>query len=457
MNKNQSQESNSTREGLNRRGFIGAGAMAALGLTLGGCSSSPSGSMKSAEGKIPPAKAKAVIQLWMGGGPPHTDTFDPKPDAGEEYCGPLRKAIETNVPGIRIGELLPLMAKQADKYSIIRSMTHPSGGHETATYIVMTGTLPSPALAYPSIGSVVALKKGYEAGYKGNIPPYIVVASPLGRFSETGFLGAGYRAFATGGDPSAKEFRVGGLVPARGMTEKQMEDRRALLQIADSYGREREKEAQFQTAGALQDKAYSMILGGAKKAFDLSEEKDELRDRYGRNRFGQSCLLARRLVENGSLFVTVNDGGWDTHSNHFPAMQKKLPILDQGFSALLEDLSRRGLLESTIVVWYGEFGRTPKVALEPPWNGGRHHFAQCFSCVVAGGGFKGGKVVGASDNKGEKPAKRPVYPWDLSASIYRLLGIDPNGKLPNPQGNVAYVTPLASGTVESGGMLTEIM
>jgi len=208
---------------------------------------------------------------------------------------------------------------------------------------------------------------------------------------------------------------------------------------------------------SYQEKAYSLILGDAKKAFDLSDEKDELRDQYGRTRFGQSCLLARRLVENGVPFVTVNLGGWDTHKQNFEAMDKLLPVLDQGFAALLADLHQRGLLETTIVVWYGEFGRTPKVDKDPPWNGGRGHFCAAFSVVVAGGGFKGGKVVGETDWRGEKVTSRPVYPWDLSASIYKLLGIDPAGRLPHPRGCVAYVTPPAGGPMASGGLLNEIM
>ena len=437
-------------EGVRRRDFIRVGALSMLGLTLADWF------QWKARGMIADGKAKSVILLWMGGGPTQTDTFDPKPQAGEEYCGPLRRPIATNVPGISIGELLPLLAKQADKYALLRSMTHGNNGHETAAYIMQTGTMPSD-LAYPSLGSVVALKKGYEAGYKGNLPPFITLTNPLGRFSETGFLGAKYKSFATGGDPNAKDFRVGGLVPPRGVTEQRLQERRSLLQTVDTLARATENDARFQAMDKFQEKAYGLILGDAKQAFDLSTEKDELKEKYGRNRFGQSCLLARRLVENGVPFITINDGGWDTHKDHFPAMQRKLPILDQGFAALLDDLAQRGLLESTIVVWYGEFGRTPKVAAEPPWNGGRHHFGTCFSAVVAGGGFKGGAVVGTSDNRGEAVRERPVYPWDLSASIYKLLGIDPHGRLPHPQGCVAHVSPLASGTVQSGGLLAEIM
>jgi hypothetical protein len=349
-----------------------------------------------------------------------------------------------------------MMAKQADKYTIIRSMTHPSNGHETATYIVMTGTMPSGELAYPSQGAVVALKKSSDAGYQGILPPYIMVPNSLGRFSEAGFLGAQHKAFATGGDPGSADFRVGGLVPPKGMDPARMQERRALLQSVDGFAREVDRVSRYGKMDEYQGKAYDLILGEARQAFDLATESDAMRDRYGRNKFGQSCLLARRLVEKGVPFVTVNMGGWDTHRDNFAALQKLTPNLDQGFSALLEDLAQRGLLDSTIVLWQGEFGRTPKVAMEPPWNGGRHHYAQAFSCVVAGGGFAGGRVLGATDARGEKVKDRPVYPWDLAASVYQLLDIDPRGRLPRPQGCVTYVTPQTGGG-QTGGLLKEIM
>ncbi len=434
----------------NRRDFLRVGTASMLGLGMADWM------RLKAAGMIADGKAKSVIQLWMAGGPTQTDTFDPKPDAGEEFSGPLRKAINANVTGMRLSPMLPLLAKQADKYSIIRSMTHMDNSHETAAYIMQTGSLPKAELVYPGIGAIVAFKKN-EAGYKGALPPYITLTTPLGRFSEAGFLGNNYKTFAPGGDPNQASFRVQGIVPPKGMTEQRIGERRALLNAVDAMARQAEKQEPFQALDTFQEQAYGMILGDAKKAFDLSQEKEELRTRYGRNRFGQSCLLARRLVENGVPFITINDGGWDTHKQNFDAMNAKLPILDAAFATLLEDLAQRGLLESTIVVWYGEFGRTPRVVLEPPWFGGRHHWGNVFSAVVAGGGFSGGSVVGASDFRGENVRDRPVYPWDLSASMYKLLGIDPHGKLPHPQGCTAYVSPLASGTVQSGGLLKEIM
>jgi hypothetical protein len=437
-------------EGLGRRDFLRVGALGTLGLTLSDFLAGK------AHGNIREGKARSVIQLWMWGGPPHLDTFDPKPEAGPAFCGPLLKPIETKVRGIRVGELLPLLAKQADKYSILRSVTHGSGGHETAAYMMLTGTMPATDLVYPSVGSVVAYQRS-AAGYQGPLPPFISVPAPYGRFSEAGFLGTNYRTYATGGDPAAKDFRVQGLVAPAGVTDLRQRQRRTLLESVDAFARELSQEREIRTLGEHQEKAYALILGDAKKAFDLSLEGDAVRDRYGRTRYGQSCLLARRLVEHGVPFVTINWGGWDTHSDHFGAMKRNLPELDRCFSVLLQDLAERGLLSTTIVTWFGEFGRTPRVDWAPPWNGGRHHHGDVFSAVVAGGGFKGGAVVGSSDARGERVRDRPVYPWDLSASMYELLGIDPHGRLPHPRGCVAYVTPLKSGEVPSGGLLREIM
>ncbi len=388
------------------------------------------------------AKAKAVIEIWMGGGPSHIDTFDPKPNAGSDYSGPL-KAIAANVDGIQICELLPLLAKQADKYSIIRSMTHNVNAHETATYIMKTGRKPGDGLVHPGLGSVVSLFKGYDHGYKGLIPPYIVLTNGEGRFTAEGFLGPKYKPFVTGGDPNQKRFVVSGVV-AEGITDQRQKDRRDLLHNLDSLGKAVGSNPQFEQLDRCEEKAYNLILGDGGKVFDLSSEKDELRDKYGRNKFGQSCLMARRLVEIGVPFITINHGGWDTHKQHFEEMRRRLPQLDQGMAALFQDLADRSLLDSTIVLCIGEFGRTPKVQWEAPWNGGRGHYGNCFCAVVAGGGFKGGRIVGESDDKGQEVANRPVLAQDLFASIYELLGIDPDGPLPNPKGLDLKVMPGAN-------------
>ena len=424
--------------------------LTALATCLAGAQTAPAS-------KPPAAKAKALIQIWMWGGPTQTETFDPKPEAGRDICGPLTKPIQTNAPGMMIGELLPELAKQADKYSIIRSMTHGNNGHETAAYIMQTGRKPGGSLVFPSVGAVVSLFKGYDHGYTGLIPPYVILTQPQGRFSEVGFLGPKYKPFCTGGDPNASRFAVEGVV-AQGITDQRQQDRRKLMAALDTLGNCMLANPRFEQTDRSQEKAYDLILGDAGKLFDLSQEPKELRDKYGRTTFGQSCLMARRLVAAGVPYVTINYGGWDTHKQHFETMRRKLPDMDRGFATLLQDLSDRKLLDSTIVWWGGEFGRTPRVQWEAPWNGGRGHYGQCFSVVVAGGGFKGGHVIGSSNATGEQVATRPVSPQDLIGSFYELLGIDPNGPLPNPRGLKLKVLPSSEEEgIKSGGPLREIM
>jgi len=430
---------------ITRREAMRRGVISAAGLALADGFTRPARSAQ-----LEP-KAKAVIQIWMWGGPCHIDTFDPKPEAGNDYTGPLNHPIETNVSGIRICELLPQLAKQADKYSIIRSMTHGNNGHETASYITQTGRQPG-RLVYPCVGAVVSRFRGYDAGYKGLVPPYVVLTRPQGRFSEAGFLGPKYKPFATGGDPNRTPFAVEGIV-AKGITDDRQRKRRELLHSLDSLGKAMPDNPQFQKLDQTEQNAYDIMFGEGRKLFDLSQETDEMRDRYGRNTFGQSCLMARRLVESGVPYITINYNGWDTHKQHFEAMRRNLPALDAGMATLLQDLSDRGLLDSTIVWWSGEFGRGPKVQWEAPWNGGRGHYGKCFSAVVAGGGFKGGQVIGASNDKGLEVADRPVYPEDLIGSMYTLLGIDPDGPLPNPRGMDLKVMPQ---TDQSAGRLTAI-
>jgi hypothetical protein len=403
----------------------------------------------------PRARAKAVIQIWMWGGPSHLDTFDPKPEAGNDYCGPLKSPLATNVDGVRIGELLPLLAKQADKLAIIRSMTHGVNAHETASYRVQTGHMPGGGMVHPSAGAVVSHFRGYRSGYQAMIPPYIVLSELQGRFSEAGFLGSAYKPFATGGDPNQKRFAVEGIV-AEGLTDQRQRDRRELLHSLDSLGQALPGNADFAALDQTEAKAYDLILGDAGRVFDLSGEPDELRERYGRSTFGQSCLVARRLVESGVPYVTLNYKGWDTHKQHFEIMRRKLPELDKGMSTLLQDLGDRGLLDSTILWWGGEFGRTPRVQWEAPWNGGRGHYGNCFSTVLAGGGGRGGQVVGASDARGEEVAQRPVSPQDVLAAIYEQLGLDPGGTVPGPQGDPVPLLP-ALDAGPGKGRLAEIM
>lgn len=437
---------------INRREALRRAVCGTAALALANCT----GQTLLGGSPIVRSRAKSVIQIWMWGGPCHLDTFDPKPDAGRDYCGTLTTPIATNVAGVRICELLPLLAQQADKYSIIRSMSHGVNAHETASYEVQTGRQSGGGVVYPSVGAVVSAFKGYDAGYRGLVPPYIVLTELQGRFSEAGFLSSRYKPFATGGDPAQARFAVEGVV-AQGISTVRQQKRRELLHDLNTLEPVMHGDKRLAALAQCEKEAYDLILGDAGKVFDLSQEKEAVRDRYGRNTFGQSCLMARRLVEQGVPYVTINYKGWDTHKQHFQTMRRKLPELDKGMATLLQDLSERGLLESTIVWWGGEFGRTPKVQWEPPWNGGRGHYGKVFSSVLAGGGFQGGQVVGSSDRRGEEVADRLVSPPDLIGSIYELLGIDLSATLPHPQGLKIPVMPENQKARKSAGRLHEIM
>jgi len=441
-----------------RRNLLKSGAACAIGYPLSqiahaaGIVKPGSSSKPSSQSGHQQAKAKAVIEIWMWGGPSHLDTFDPKPKAGSDYSGPYNEVVKTVADGMQINAQLPLMAKQADKFSIIRSMTHGVNAHETAAYMMQTGRAPGDGQVYPCIGSMVSKFKGYDAGYNGLLPPYIVLTQPQGRFSEEGFLGPRYKPFATGGDPNRDPFAVQGVI-AQGITDAQQQSRRELLHSLDTLAKANPNSREFKKLDECEEAAYSMILGDARKVFDLSQESQKMREMYGRNTFGQSCLMARRLVENGVKYVALNCRGWDTHKRHFSIMNQKMPQMDQAIAALFADLADRGLLESTIVWCSGEFGRTPKVLWNEPWNGGRGHHGACFSAFVGGGGFQGGHVIGATDEKGMEVAERPVYPQDFLGSIYERLGIDPDGTIKNARGEDVLITVSSDGD----GRLREIM
>jgi hypothetical protein len=439
---------------MSRREALRLGLLGTASLLLGDKLFS---SAVAAPAVVPAAPARSVIQIWLWGGPSHLDTFDPKPDAGADYCGPLRGVLPTNVAGLQIGELLPLLAKQADKYSLIRGMTHGVNAHETASYTVQTGRPAGGRDVFPGVGSVVSLFKGYDGGYKGLLPPYVVLTELQGRFSEAGFLGSRYKPFATGGDPNAARFMVEGVV-APGISDERQNARRELLHRLNSLEHaNRAGDPSLAALGQCEAEAYEMILGDAGRVFDLSQESNEMRDRYGRTTFGQSCLMARRLVERGVPYVTINYKGWDTHKQHFQAMRRKLPEFDRGLATLLADLAARGLLESTIVWAGGEFGRTPKVLWEAPWNGGRGHWGKAYTTLVAGGGFKGGRVVGATDRRGEEVVDRPVHPSQLIGAVYERLGISPEAKLPHPEGADVRVIGAESGQVPGRGVLADLV
>ncbi|MBQ7342388.1 MAG: DUF1501 domain-containing protein [Alistipes sp.] len=393
-------------------------------------------------------RAKSVILVYLDGGPAQTDTFDPKPQAGRNYYGSYSGVCKTNVEGIEIGEKLPLLAGMADKYSLIRTLTHGSNAHETGHYAMITGDTSGGAVVYPSFGAVISYMK--RDTYKGVLPSYISVTSANSRFNEGGFLGNEYKSFDTGGKPEADEYEVEGVVN-KFVNREKMDKRMALLDKFENQPMDKE------LIDSLRGVNMEFVWGNGREVFNLANEPDSIRKRYGKSRLGQSCLVARRLVEAGVPFVNVRMTGWDTHKKHFQKMGSMLPNLDRALSALIADLDARGLLDSTIVLCGGEFGRTPRVEWEAPWNGGRAHFGKVFSYLVAGGGFHGGKVVGKSDKTGEKVAERPVSPSDLIGTVYMLMGIDPYGTLPHVSEGDLPILPSLLDDKKSYGLLYEII
>jgi len=402
--------------------------------------------------------AKSVIEIWLWGGPSQLETFDPKPAAPHDYNNGL-KSIKTNT-GWDIHEWLPELAKCSDLYSVIRSMTHFSPAHETATYLMQTGRMPGGGVTYPALGTLISSSRILERGgktkpeiadlrYEGELPPFVILTSPKGRFSEVGFLGEHYAPLVTGGRASAKVFEVDGIVPPGGLTKAQIQarfDRAARIDRLPA-------DAAFEAAGAA---ARQIILGKAADTFDLSREKSAVRKRYGMSEIGQELLAARRLVEYGVPYISINYSGWDSHKRHFESMKRPTGEMDQAVSALLQDLKERNLLDTTLVWMSGEFGRVPKVDRQPPWNGGRNHFPRCFSALVAGGGFKGGQVLGSSDETTDHVKERPVLPQDFLGSIMELAGVNPDDRFPNPLWLKEYGPVMSPKTKTPCGRLKEL-
>ncbi|MCZ6795016.1 MAG: DUF1501 domain-containing protein [Planctomycetota bacterium] len=420
-------------DGVSRRDALRVGALTALGLTLSdwyrlrATVPLPEAALPEAAlpgERAPRTRARSCILLWLDGGPSHLDTFDLKPEAPAEVRGPFRP-ISTKVPGLQICEHLERTARVAHKLSIIRSMTSPLGEHNFGSHYLLTGYKPTPALVYPSLGSVVAAVQQKPSV----LPPHVAVGSRPNGMNGPGYLPPRFGPFVLGGDPSKKDFKVRDLDLYPEVTVDRLQRRREYLEALDDFSRLVEEKAEKPSDPAFQQ-AYRLVTSpGAKKAFDLSEEKRDVRQRYGFKTLGQSCLIARRLVERGVPFVTVTDRGWDTHVGLFTRLKEgftggsvgKIPTLDVALSALVEDLDERGLLGETLIVVMGEFGRTPKVNTA----GGRDHWPRVFSVVLAGAGVPGGQVIGESDPVGESPAERPVTPADLAYTIYSILGIRP--------------------------------
>jgi Protein of unknown function (DUF1501) len=406
---------------LSRRDSLRIGALATFGLSLPTVLRAESSSKKK-------ARAKSVLLVYLGGGLSHHDSFDLKPEAPEEVRGKY-KGIASNVPGLQVGELLPLMARTMDKVCLVHSGAHNNDHHETATNWVLSGRFGSAFGDYPAMGAVVA----HETGFAGTLPPYVAVPrnpSFTWELGKSAFLGGRYESFKAG-DPNAKDYRVQDVAPAEPMTAAKAERRQSLLDTVDGLARQVHANDQIATYDEFRQRAAAMVLSSeARKAFSIDDEPEKLRDRYGRNTFGQSCLLARRLVEAGVRFVTVTYGGWDHHAKIFESLDKKLPEFDRGFSALIDDLQTRGLLGETLVLCMGEFGRTPKVNKDT----GRDHWGPAASLIFAGAGVKPGTVIGATDKQGAYVTKRPVSPADVAFTVYDSLGIDPRNQLVAPDG-----------------------
>jgi hypothetical protein len=409
-------------DGLSRRSFLRAGCLALGGLGL------PEWLRLEAwaDGAGRPTRGTAVILIWLDGGPTHLDTYDLKPDAPAEYRGAL-KGTRTNVPGIDICELMPEQAKVMDKLAVVRSLCHTTGDHFAGAHWMLTGYEGSNAAnldpMYPSAGSVTAKVRGAN---RPGLPAYVAVpvAASVGLspgYNSAAYLGTSYNPFQTGGDPNSPNFSVQNLVLPGGVTLGQLADRKELLDSFDTLRRDVDRSGALDSLDKFQREAYGLISGpAARKAFDLGAEDPRVRERYGRHPWGQSTLLARRLVEAGVTFVTVHMGGWDHHAAIFPAMKNVLPVLDRAVAALVSDLSERGLYDRVALCVLGEFGRTPRV--NP--SAGRDHWGEAGFCLLGGGGFKTGVVVGSTTAKGEQPRDRPVRPGDMLATLYHVLGVD---------------------------------
>ncbi len=398
-------------DGVQRRDFLKVGALTGLGLSL------PDFLRLARAGTATKGKAQAAIYIRLGGGPTHMDTFDLKPDAPAEYRGDL-KPIKTNVAGMEISELLPNLAKVADKFTVLRGVSHTLAAHELGTKYTLTGNRPLPSLEYPHLGSIVAK----ELPSPSDLPPFVAVPNAN---QGPGYLGLQYGAFATNATPKkGEQFNVRGVGMSPSVTLADVARREKLLAAVDTTFKGFEQKADILTGlDEFSEQAYNMITSKrAREAFDTKREKDEIQERFGASDVGQGAMLAVRLIEAGCRFVTVTTGGWDMHQDIYKNLGTRLPPVDQALSALLLTLEERGLLESTAIVMSGEFGRTPKINA----RAGRDHWPRAMFMVLAGGGMKTGQVIGSSDAKGEGPANDAIKPDDVAASLMHALGIDPH-------------------------------
>lgn len=399
---------------IGRRSFLQAGIFGAVATRLA------FGEIKNYESKE--GKAKSVIFIYLPGGIAAQESFDPKPYAPLEYRGSLG-VIKTNVDGIQLSEKLANTAKITDKLTIIRSMTHGEAAHERGTHNIFTGYKPSPALQYPSMGAVVT----HEFGSRNNLPAYICIPNQPNEFAGTGYLSSSYSAFNLGSDPASNDFQVRDL--AANVDVARFKERQKALEAINQSFLAKNNSDSVAAMNTFYEKAYDLINSTqAQEAFKLDKESPEMRDRYGRNTAGARMLLARRLVEAGARFITLTYGSWDMHNDITNGISSQIPAFDQGFAALISDLSERGLLDSTLVCVVSEFGRTPKINN----TAGRDHWPKVFSSVLAGGGVKGGFVYGSSDATSSDPQDNPVEIHDWATTIYNQIGINADKELMAP-------------------------
>jgi len=396
----------------NRRNFLTVGVLGSLGISLNQLLALETNSK---------VKAKSVINIFLPGGMAHQESWDPKIYAPIEYRGPLG-SIKTSIPGVHFSENLVETAKIADKITVV--MTHGEAAHERGTHNMFTGYKPSAALTYPSIGSIVS----HELGVRNNLPPYICIPSQPTEFAGTGYLSKTYSGFSINADPANAGYKVQDLSFPAGVDENRFNVRKSILETVNEHFSKNDDD-KLRATDSFYQKAYSLISSEkAKSAFDIEKENGQMRDFYGRNAAGQRMLLARRLIEAGTRFVTLTFGGWDHHDNIASNIKNQLPQFDRAYAALITDLEQRGMLDETLVVVTSEFGRTPKINA----TAGRDHWPSVYSIALAGGGIKKGYVHGESDANGAQPDRDPLTVENLAATIYSLIGIDHNKKLSTP-------------------------
>jgi hypothetical protein len=426
---------------LSRRGFLTVGAVAGLGLTLEGLLQGRQARAAEAGPGSIPAAADSVIHVFLPGGMAHQESWDPKPFSPIEYRGEMG-SIKTNT-GEVISETLPKMAQLADKYAVVRSVTHGEAAHERGTHNMFTGYKPSPAIQYASFGSVIS----HEFGSRNNLPPYVCIPNQPTIYAGSGFLSSSFAPFSLGADPASGGFRVLDLSLPGGVTDERFARRRSALEAVNYYFTQRDKSDKVKAMGSFYESAYSLVSSPkAREAFDIDKEDAKLRDAYGRNEAGQRLLMARRLVEAGVRMVTLTYGGWDFHSNITPGTKSQMPKLDQALAALLTDLQQRRLLARTLVLVSSEFGRTPKINA----TAGRDHWPKVFSVMLAGGGIKGGMIYGTSNATASEPDTDPVSPQDLAATMFHQLGIVPDKRLYAPGNRPVRI-------VDGGKLLTPLI